>query len=179
MRPSRPLAVAAALGLVVALSACSTSSESGDLEAFSIQGNWTLTSGSGPNGAVEPVEGSPITLEVDGQGTVHGSSGCNTYNSTATVEGNSVTFGPLMQTMMACEDAIMTAEYAYSTALEGVSEGSVEDGGLVLTGEGVELRYSPTERGRGSLLEPRGVLTPCPRRGGAERAVDAPLFDLG
>lgn len=145
MRPSRPLAVAAALGLVVALSACSTSSESGDLEAFSIQGNWTLTSGSGPNGAVEPVEGSPITLEVDGQGTVHGSSGCNTYNSTATVEGNSVTFGPLMQTMMAREDAIMTAEYAYSTALEGVSEGSVEDGGLVLTGEGVELRYSPTE----------------------------------
>ena len=143
MNRRRTLALALASVGAFALAACSTPSESGDLVAFSIEGDWTLVSGEGPNGAVEPVDGSPITLAVDGQGAVSGKGGCNNYHGEATVEGDKVSFGPLGMTMMMCEEAVMTAEYAYSTAMEDVAEGSITDDQLILKGEGVELRFDP------------------------------------
>ena len=143
MNRRRPLVLALASVAALGLAACSTPSESGDLQAFSIEGGWTLVSGEGPNGEVTPVEGSPITLDVDGKGAVSGKGGCNNYHGEATVEGEKVTFGPLGMTMMMCDEAVMTAEYAYSTAMEGVTEGSISDDQLVLTGEGVELRFDP------------------------------------
>jgi heat shock protein HslJ len=48
-------------------------------------------------------------------GTVHGKSGCNTFNGTYTASGSSLTFGPLATTMRLCgvpEDPIETAYLA-------------------------------------------------------------------
>ena len=134
--------LAAAAAALTLMSACSTPSESGDLKDFSIEGAWTLASGSGPDGDIAPVADAPIKLEVDGAGKASGNGGCNNLIlGDVAVEGTKVSFGMVGSTMMACDEAIMKVETAYIGALEKVAEGSIDEGQLVLTGPDTELRY--------------------------------------
>lgn len=136
----RLLALATATIALGALAACASGDP--DLGSFEIEGSWTLESGESGGSAITPVEGAPITLDVDAEGAVSGKDGCNNVMSTVTVEGTSVSFGPVAGTMMACEQPIMDVATAYTGALEKVTTGAIEDGDLVLTGDGVELRYT-------------------------------------
>jgi len=72
-----------------------------------------------------------------------GSGGCNRFTGTYEEDGESISFGPLAATRMACVDEAMTAERAYFAALETVSSWSATDAELTLSNEDgdVLLRY--------------------------------------
>jgi heat shock protein HslJ len=62
----------------------------------------------------------PSTVTVDATfigGRVSGTGGCNVYGGSYTASGASLTFGPLVSTMMACGDPKDAVEQAYLAAL--------------------------------------------------------------
>jgi len=82
------------------------------------------------------------TLEFGGDGTVSGFAGCNTFTGTYTVDGASVTFGPLASTKIGCEPPASTVETGYLGAFSGVTGWTLVDGRLVLDGP-VPLAFGP------------------------------------
>lgn len=75
------------------------------------------------------------TIAFGADGTVSGSTGCNTFNGTYTIDGSAITFGPLATTRMACAADVMAIEDAYLAALDGASSWSIgSDGQLMLDG---------------------------------------------
>jgi heat shock protein HslJ len=82
------------------------------------------------------------TINFGTDGTVSGSAGCNTFNGTYTVDGSSITFGPLASTKMACPVADMAVETAFLAGLAGATSWSIE--ALFLTLEGAStMTFTP------------------------------------
>jgi len=107
------------------LTSCSSSSSSQELTG----GIWLLTELNGE----EPIPETAITAEFDQDGRVGGSSGCNNYNTTFTVDGDQLTFGEQMaSTMMACPDPIMKQERDYQLALASTATYEIKDDELTL-----------------------------------------------
>jgi heat shock protein HslJ len=73
---------------------------------------------------------------------VSGFSGCNTYTTTATIEGNTITLGPVAGTKKACGAAATKIEAAYLERLAGVKKFVVAADKLVMTGDSGELVFS-------------------------------------
>ena len=76
----------------------------------SLDGNWTLISygsSSNPTPAVADTDAS-LTFDKDGQ--LSGNVGCNGFGGEYKVDGNAITFGPIMSTMMYCTEPIMQQE---------------------------------------------------------------------
>jgi heat shock protein HslJ len=73
-----------------------------------------------------------ITLQFNSDGTLSGSSGCNTYNGSFTVSGNQITIGPLASTRMACSQELMDQESLYLAALGSAATYQIKDTGLEL-----------------------------------------------
>jgi heat shock protein HslJ len=74
------------------------------------------------------------TLTIAGDGTVTLDTGCNRGGSTATVEGSTITLGPVMTTKMACADkAGRQTEAAVLAVLDGAVEFSITEKTLTLT----------------------------------------------
>jgi len=61
------------------------------------------------------------TMEFRAGGDVGGRGGCNTYRGSYTLEGDSLTFGPLAATRMACPEPQMDAENRFLAALGDVA----------------------------------------------------------
>ena len=108
----------------------------GTSDALDISGSWRLVDG------LEAPPGSTATLEVDGDG-LSGRSFCNAYTGTYRLDGGTLTVEGLGGTEMACEPAVMAAESAYLAALGSAGAATIEDGDLLLTGDGVRLRFTP------------------------------------
>ncbi|GBQ69099.1 hypothetical protein AA103196_2128 [Ameyamaea chiangmaiensis NBRC 103196] len=75
--------------------------------------------------------GTAITLGADG--AVSGSTGCNRVMGKAAITGDSVRFGPLMTTRMACAPAAMKREQAFLTAMDATRFWRVNGPELVLS----------------------------------------------
>jgi heat shock protein HslJ len=86
-----------------------------------LAGDWEVTALRIPNAISSPVPGSTLTMSFkDGQ--VSGSSGCNTYSGSYTVNGDQLTFGPMATTRKACADqAVSDQETAFLAALEATA----------------------------------------------------------
>lgn len=97
---------------------------------------WTLASG------VETTADAVPTLTLaDGQAS--GFAGCNTYTGSYELDGDSITFGPLASTKMACEEAKMATENAYLPALQSADAWAIDGDELVLSAGGTEvLRFA-------------------------------------
>ena len=79
------------------------------------------------------MESATLTL-TDGRARV--ATGCNTGSATYTLDGDQLTFGPLMLTRMACAEPAMELEHLVVGALDGQSlTVRSEAGQLTLTGE--------------------------------------------
>jgi heat shock protein HslJ len=91
-----------------------------------------------------PIEAGTATLRFEAD-RVHGSSPCNTYMGTFELDGDSISFGPLASTMMACQDDLMTAERVYLTSLAAVDTVTLEDGTVTLFGDGVSLVFDAVD----------------------------------
>jgi putative lipoprotein len=119
------------LAVATAVSACAITSREAttDLPGTS----WALIELDG----AEPVADAAPTLAFAEDGTVSGSTGCNTFTGSVTIDGTSLEFGPLATTRMACADpAVSDQEQAFLLAVEGVTSYTIdEDGRLVLEGD--------------------------------------------
>ena len=119
------------LAVAASLAACAitTREATADLPGTS----WVLAELDG----VDPVAEAAPTIEFAEDGTVSGSTGCNTFTGSVTIDGTSLEFGPLATTRMACADpAVNEQEQAFLLALEGVTSYTIdEEGRLVLEGD--------------------------------------------
>jgi heat shock protein HslJ len=102
-----------------------------------ITGSWELAEG--VPGAVPP---SGATLVVDEAG-FSGRSFCNSYSSTYRLDDGALSVDGLGGTEMGCEPDVMAAERAYLAALGSASAVTIQEGDLLITGNGGLLRFTP------------------------------------
>ena len=123
--------------LLTALSSCS----SGDDDSLAGT-SWMLVSYGSPRATSTPVR--EATIKFDDSGTVSGTTGCNSYGGEYEVDDDSVSFGPIAATEMACLDppGIMEQESNFLRILSAVTEYELEGNDLTLTGPGGELVFS-------------------------------------
>jgi heat shock protein HslJ len=75
--------------------------------------------------------------------TVSGFSGCNRFTGTYTLEEDSITFGPLASTRMACQEEKNNMEQEMITTLSGVNTFSIKGQELILlNGKSIVLKAS-------------------------------------
>lgn len=139
-------AMSAGLVAVVAIlvAACSTgaaspapsaaaseaSSASGSAAPLSLDGtSWRLSDYVSPDGQVVTVPAAVTPLLAFQDGQLTGNAGCNTFNASYTVTGDTIEIGPVMSTKMACEEPMASVEAAYLAALEAVDKVAVLDNG--------------------------------------------------
>lgn len=84
---------------IFVLAACA-----GGGSSASIQGEWKLVSVSGPAAqlTVDPQVETLITFGADGK--LSGNVGCNGFGGDYTVDGNALAFGPVVSTLMFCQE---------------------------------------------------------------------------
>lgn len=123
------------LMLVIALSACTS-------QASSLTGKWKLIAFGPVESTTAAVPDADATLTFGEDGTVNGSSGCNSIGGEYTVDGSQLTFGPITSTLMACDDARMAQESAVTQVLTGTAEFEIEDQTLTLTNDGLVLVFT-------------------------------------
>jgi heat shock protein HslJ len=97
---------------------------------------WTLTALGSGDTAFSAAPDHPALLLFAADGTVSGSTGCNTFHGTYTLSGDSLSFGPLATTRKACEQEVMTQEQAFVQAMEQVTGFSIEGSQLTLVDAG-------------------------------------------
>jgi heat shock protein HslJ len=109
-----------------------------------VDGDWMLVDATVAGEPLTLPDDRPVTLTVAGDDAT-GTSGCNSYFGVVEINGASVQFTGLGGTEMACEPDVMVLEQAYLAALGDVREAAIDGEQLVLTGNGVELRFDPVE----------------------------------
>ena len=118
------------------VSACTAKTEE---PAASLIGAWKLTA-YGPANAPSPaVAGSEAGLTFNEGGTLTGNSGCNGLSGDYTVEGDQITFGQIVSTLMACEDPRMAQEDAVHKVLTDTAGFKIEGNTLTLTNHDLVL----------------------------------------
>lgn len=85
-------------------------------DAVSPAGNWLAEDIRG-GGVIDRVQ---TVLEIAQDGTVSGTGGCNRMAGSARIGGDTIAFGPLAATQMACPPAIMDQEARFFAALDAV-----------------------------------------------------------
>lgn len=128
--------------LLLTVSACAEPGSPGAEPADVTSASWELQAGSIDGEQVPMVDGYPITLAF-AEDSLGGTAACNGYSGRYLMgrEG-SFTVEGLGQTEMACTpEETMVAERRYLDALARITWWTVEDGSLVLAGEGAELSY--------------------------------------
>ena len=110
-----------------------TYTEEVPMEALPLEGTaWTLdTIATGTDAVSSVIAGTEVTLTL-ADGAASGSGGCNTFNGGYTVDGASISIGPLASTMKACEEDVMNQETAVFTGLESAASWSIEGDRLSL-----------------------------------------------
>lgn len=93
---------------------------------------WTLVSYGSPEAPVAALADNPATLQFTAGGAI-GNGGCNQFGGDFQYDNNSLTFGPLASTMMACAPEVMEQEAAYLSALGTATGFSIADGMLQIT----------------------------------------------
>lgn len=133
MRPLR--AVFVGIALLVALSACGNSSDSGSGEPQpTLAGSsWILTEVA-IEGTMTAAVDSSGSLNFDADGSMYGSTGCNRFSGTWTAEGNDLTLQTGPMTLMGCPPELQSQELAVLAALTTTQGYTIADDVLTLTG---------------------------------------------
>jgi heat shock protein HslJ len=104
--------------------------------------SWTLAQ-LGPGEDLQSLlEDTTITLQIDETGTnAAGTTGCNRYRGTLTVQDNSLRMTAPISTRMACGEDVMRQEQTYLTALQAVDTFERTENRLELSGGGQRLVF--------------------------------------
>jgi heat shock protein HslJ len=84
---------------------------------------WRLETMGADNPVVTPLLSE---MRIDSDGRASGTTGCNEFSGTATIDGYGITFSPLVTTRRACEDPVMKQEAAFLKALESARSWSID-----------------------------------------------------
>lgn len=84
--------------------------------------------------SVISIDGTTMTAVFDPDGTVSGNAGCNTFSSDYSRGIDTLEFGEIAQTLMACDDGIMKQEQAFLAALKQTKTYELGKGTLDLRG---------------------------------------------
>lgn len=129
---------------------------------------WQLVSLGTSESETPVVAGSTVTLEFDDAGMAGGNAGCNTYGGDYTVDGDTIEFGALFSTMMACVDeGVMAQEQQFLAALDGVDHFAVDGDQLALWADdgSSRLTFSAAEPTATPDNEPEGEVAVTLERG--------------
>jgi heat shock protein HslJ len=139
---------------------------------------WELRSyNSGEEALVSSLAGTEITAVFDGDGSLAGSAGCNSYTASYETDGDSVTIGPVATTRMMCAEpeGIMEQEAAFLAALGSATTYQIRGETLELTdddGTRIAILAQPVlSRITGVVWKWLGTQTPMD-----ETAVDDPAL---
>jgi len=88
--------------------------------------------------AVPDVE---ATLIFGEDGTLAGSTGCNELNGEYTVEGDQITFGQIVSTLILCPDLQMAQEDAMLRVFAGTASFKIEGDTLTIAKDGMVLVF--------------------------------------
>jgi heat shock protein HslJ len=96
------------------------------------------------------VDGGKATLAFAEAGKASGNGSCNRFFGTAKIEGQTIHFGPLGSTRMACAGAVMDQETKYLNALQAAERFEWKDPELVVYCKGYEkpLRFTRASKPR-------------------------------
>jgi len=94
--------------------------------------NWKLVSVDAFGTSNAPVGGVEISLNFGADNTVNGSAGCNNYSGGYQLAGDTITIGPLVTTMKACDNAVMGQEFFYLATLQKPAQFTQADNHLTL-----------------------------------------------
>jgi heat shock protein HslJ len=130
---------AALLALALVLGGCAQPAEpEGDPTAHA----WQLETGTLDGAPILIVESHPITLSFTDD-SAGGTAACNGYGGPYTISGAELTFAPPAVTEMACmPEQVMESETMYLAALVRVSNFTIDEERMTLTGEGVEMVFA-------------------------------------
>jgi heat shock protein HslJ len=117
-----------------------------------VSGEWQFAGGTAGGADLPRPAGAGATLEFDGE-ELRGSAFCNHWFSSYRLDGSSFSVDGLGSTEMGCEPDVMAAESAFLAALGEVDSLAAADDALLLTGDGVELRFTPVAAVPDSPLE--------------------------
>lgn len=97
-------------------------------------GDWELTAFLSGDALASPLPGTTITARFAADGSLTGSSGCNTYRTAFTTDEGEIEIEPPASTEIACEspDGVMEQEAAYLAALPTAVRYRVDGGSLAL-----------------------------------------------
>jgi heat shock protein HslJ len=134
--------------ICLAISAC-TAKNTG--ASASLIGSWKLTAYGPANSPTPAVPDTEAGLTFNEDGTVTGTSGCNGLGGDYSVEGDQITFGEFVSTLMACDDPIMAQEEAAHKVMTGTATYKIEGNTLAITNNDMVLVLT---RGTFSTEEP-------------------------
>jgi heat shock protein HslJ len=126
--------------LSLAISACSAPATQEPADA--LIGAWKLTAYGPVNAPISALEGVEAQLMFNADGTLTGNSGCNGYSGSYTVEGNQITFRPIVSTRMLCDKALMEQETAIHQVLTGTASFKIQGNQLTLTNSDRMLAFT-------------------------------------
>lgn len=109
--------------LAVASFSCAARSRVAEPDVPLVGTLWRLETMGADNPVVTPLI-SEMRIAADGR--VTGTTGCNEFSGTATIDGYGITFSPLATTRRACEDPVMNQERAFLQALESARSWSID-----------------------------------------------------
>lgn len=128
--------------LLISLAVSACSARGAEASSASLIGAWRLTA-FGPADAPAPaVEGTNAGLTFNEDGAVSGTSGCNGLGGDYTVEGDQITFGEFVSTLMACDDPIMAQETAAHKVMTGTATYKIEGDTLTITNNDMVLVFT-------------------------------------
>ncbi|MGI5950955.1 MAG: META domain-containing protein [Brooklawnia sp.] len=133
----------ASAGLALLLAGCgqtATPADETSPEPIDLAGtHWVLSELDGES----LVEGTTITAQFSDDQKVSGNAGCNQYNGSYTIDGQTITVDEnVATTMMACEESVMTQETAFLTVLIAASNITLTDEQLTLDGDQGTLLFT-------------------------------------
>ncbi|MDR1090227.1 MAG: META domain-containing protein [Prevotella sp.] len=103
------------------------------LTTEALTGKWNLASIAG--GDLDTLFATRIpTMEITADGNVAGNAGCNNYRSTYTLDSNTVTFGPVISTKMACPG--LQGEQLFASFLTTPLQAALDGDKLTFSKEG-------------------------------------------
>jgi heat shock protein HslJ len=129
--------------LIAALAMMATACLGSDF-ADSLERSWQLRSGAIDGKVVPILDSHPVTITFDGD-RVSGTASCNGFGGTFEFDGATITIGDLAMTEMGCfPEETMQTEAMFAGGITRVDTVTL-DGGLALSGDGVEMMFEALE----------------------------------
>jgi heat shock protein HslJ len=120
----------------------------------SIDGGWVVTGYNNGKGAVTtPITTTLLTMVFGPDGTIAGSSGCNHYSGSYTVDGNKLTVGPVATTQMACTVPQINDQEMQFLAALAASDTWSQDGNVLTLSSESQLSGATTITAVGAVRE--------------------------